>query len=655
MQKITSEEIRKRFLNFMESKGHLIVKSESLLPLNDPTTLFTGSGMQPMLPYLLGKKHPGGVKISDIQKCFRADEIDEVGDNRHTTSFEMAGNWSFGDYFKKEQINWIFEFLTDEKKGLGLDPRRLYVTAFIGDKKNGLKKDIEAGEEWRKVFESINMEAKEVEMGSAYDASEKGMDGGRIFYYDAKENWWSRAGVPDNMPVGEPGGPDSEMFYDYGEFVKHDEKFGKECHPACDCGRFVEIGNNVFMTYKKIGENNFEELPNKNIDHGSGFERWVAAANNQNDFFKTDIFEDTIKILEDSSGKSYDNLQYQKKFRIIVDHIKSSVLILSDGLAPSNKQAGYILRRLIRRAVLNMEKIGFDFNDTEKLILAVSEKYGDVYKDIKTKSDFIKEELLNEISGFKKTLQKGMKEFEKMIDSENNINNIRKVDFGEIDNSEDAQNEINTDDAFKLVSTYGFPKELILEEAEKKNIFLDYQKLEKKLKEHSEQSSIASAVKFKSGLGGDSKKIVAFHTATHLLLGALRKFVGDGVHQKGSNITEERTRFDFSCGQKVEREILDKIEEYINNAISRGGEVLTEEMDKNDAKESEVEGSFWEKYPDIVKVWTIKNGDDIFSRELCSGPHVKNISEISEFGKFKIVKEESSSSGVRRIKAIFEQ
>jgi alanyl-tRNA synthetase len=309
-----------------------------------------------------------------------------------------------------------------------------------------------------------------------------------------------------------------------------------------------------------------------------------------------------IEVLEDSSGKSYDDPQYQKMFRIVIDHIKSSVLMLSDDLTPSNKQAGYILRRLIRRAVLNMEKIDFNFTDTIKLISAVSEKYGEAYPDIKTKKDFIERELLGEIEGFKKTLKKGMREFEKIIDPENKANNIRKIDFGRIENTVDAQNEINTEDAFRLVSTYGFPKELIVEEAQKNNIYVDFENLEKKLKEHSSQSSSASAGKFKSGLGGDSEKIVAFHTATHLLLGALRKFLGESVHQRGSNITEERARFDFTCGYKVGRDVLDQIEDYINMAIEKGGEVLTEEMKKEDAKASGVEGSFWEKYPEIVKV-----------------------------------------------------
>ena len=654
MKKISSEEIRKRFLDFMKSKGHTIVPSQSLLPKDDPTTLFTGSGMQPMLPYLLGEEHPAGTRVADIQKCFRAGEIEEVGDNRHTTSFEMAGNWSFGDYFRDEQIEWIFEFLTDKEKGLGLDPKKLFVTAFLGDEKNNLKKDTKAGEKWKELFARVGIEAEEREMGSASDGSKKGMKGARIFYYDSKENWWSRAGVPDNMPVGEPGGPDSEMFYDYGEFVEHNEKFGKHCHPACDCGRFVEIGNNVFMTYKKVAEGEFEELPKKNIDHGSGFERWVAAANSQNDFFKTDIFEGMIDVIEKKSGKSYDDPKYQKSFRIIIDHIKSAVLMLADGLEPSNKEAGYILRRLVRRAMVHMQKIDFPLESTAELTEAISEKYSNIYENIKIEKENIEKKLAAEIDKFSKTLKKGIKEFEKIVDPENKKNNIKKLEFGQIEVEGPAQNEITADDAFVLVTTYGLPKEIIREEAENRGLCVDCDGLEKKLKEHSKESATATAGKFKGGLGGDSPKIIAFHTATHLMLAGLQRYAGADVHQKGSNITEDRARFDFTHDGKVEREILDKVEEYVNEAIEKGIDMVQTQMDKNEAKENGVEGSFWEKYPDVVKVWTLEKDGQVYSKELCGGPHVKNTAEIAKFGKFKIKKESSSSAGVRRIKAIFE-
>jgi len=645
--KITSEEIRKRFFDFMIEKKHKIVPSSSMMPQDDPTTLFTGSGMQPMIKYLLGEEHPEGTRIADIQKCFRAVDMEDVGDNRHTTSFEMVGNWSFGDYFKKEEIEWIFEFLMDEKKGIGLDPKRFFVTVFNGDKKNNLPKDTEAAEIWKKLFFKKGIDAKILEMGSAEDASKKGMEvdgqNARIFFYDSKENWWSRAGIPDNMPINEPGGPDSEMFYDYGgledengDIIKHDKKFGEFCHPACDCGRFVEIGNNVFMTYKKVSDKVFEELPKKNIDHGSGLERWLAAANNQNDIFKTDIFEEAILIIEEISQKKYDDIKYKKDFRIISDHIKSAVFMISDDLIPSNKDAGYILRKLIRKSVSSMQRIDFDV----KMIFKVAEKFIKKYDSIyyfSEKKDLIKKVLEEEAFKFEKTLKGAEKIFNKILEKSSN-----KI--------------ISSKDIFNLVTTYGLPIDIIEDKLSYTEYSFSKEDFDKEIQLHKNKSKTATEGKFKGGLGGQSPIEIAYHTATHLMLAGLQKFAGDNIHQKGSNITSERMRFDFSSDKKIEKDILEKVEKYVNDVILNKAEVVVEEMDKNKAKESGVEGSFWEKYPDIVKVWTIKDENgNVLSKELCGGPHVKNTFDISEFGKFKIKKESSSSAGVRRIKAIFEK
>jgi len=341
---MNSADIRQKFLEFFKKKGHAVVPSSSLIPENDPTTLFTGSGMQPMVPYLLGEKHPLGTRIVDSQKCFRAEDIDEVGDNRHTTFFEMLGNWSFGDYFRKDQLKWISEFLFDEIK---IDPGKLYVTVFGGDEKNNLPKDTESVDLWKKIFAARGVDAEVVEMGSEENGSKMGMRGGRIFYYDSKKNWWSRSGTPDNMPVGEPGGPDSEMFYEFSD-IKHDPKYGEYCHPNCDCGRYLEIGNNVFMTYKKVAEAKFELLPRKNIDFGGGLERITAAANNKSDIFSLDVFASLILLLRPV---------YDSSSRIVADHVRASAFLIADGILPSNTDKGYVLRRLLRRAYVYAKKL----------------------------------------------------------------------------------------------------------------------------------------------------------------------------------------------------------------------------------------------------------------------------------------------------------
>ncbi len=624
-----TNEVRQKYLDFMKAKGHAIVPSSSLVPENDPTTLFTGSGMQPMIQYLLGEKHPKGTRISDSQKCFRADDIEEVGDNRHTTFFEMLGNWSFGDYFKEEQIQWMWEFLTQE---LGFDPNKIYITAFGGDKGAGVPRDEEAPKIWQKLFEKAGIEAKIAEMGSEENGGKRGMrEGERIFYYDSKKNWWSRAGVPENMPAGEPGGPDSEMFYDFG--TEHDKEFGEYCHPNCDCGRFVEIGNSVFMMYKKNEDGTFEELAQKNIDFGGGLERLVAATEGDPDVFKIDTLHNIIQFLEEKGGKRYKDSNYTKAFRVVADHMRGSVFMIADGVLPSNTEQGYFVRRLIRRSVRFADVLGVPEGVLKDIAGIVTEDYKDQYPQLERELENIKKAIAEEEAKFRITLTRGLREFEKR-------------QGGEI---------ISGEDAFVLFTTYGFPIELVQELAEERGLQVDKAGFKKKMQEHKELSRKGAEQKFKGGLADHSEKTTAFHTATHLMLAGLRKYLGEHVHQKGSNITQERTRFDFTHTEKVSREILDKVEEYVNAAIEAEVDVITEEVPKEQAQaDPSIEGSFWEKYPDIVKVWTIKDKEGrVWSRELCGGPHVENTKNMLKFGRFKIKKESSSSAGVRRVKAVF--
>ncbi len=605
-------EVRKKYLDFMKSKGHTIVPSSPMIPENDPTTLFTGSGMQPMIQYLLGAKHPEGTRIADSQKCFRADDIEEVGDNRHTTFFEMLGNWSFGDYFKEEQIKWMWEFLTS-KEQLGLDPNRLYITCFGGDEQAGIPKDVEAPKVWQKLFSSVGIEAELADMGSEEAGGQRGMrDGERIFYYNSAKNWWSRAGVPSNMPTGEPGGPDSEMFYEFTD-IEHDTKFGEHCHPNCDCGRFIEIGNNVFMQYKKADDGSFKELESKNIDFGGGLERLTAATNNNADVFTIDVFQEIIQPLEQKSGRSYSDSQYQASFRIIADHIRAAETMIAEGILPSNTEQGYFVRRLIRRSVIHADKLGVPEGVLSDNAVIIEEE-----------------------KRFRETLTRGLKEFHKVKDR--------------------GESSISGHDAFVLFTTYGFPIELTQELASEHNLTVNINEFKNLMQKHKQQSKVGAEQKFKGGLADHSEKTTAFHTATHLMLAGLRKYLGDGVTQRGSNITSERARFDFTHGEKVERDILDKVEEYVNNAIQAGAKVVIEQMDKEDAKSSGATGAFWEKYPDRVTIYNIKDSTgNVYSRELCGGPHVENTQDIARFGKFKIVKESSSSAGVRRIKAVFQE
>jgi len=612
-----TSELRTKYLDYFKNKEHAIVPSASLMPENDPTTLFTGSGMQPMIPYLMGERHPLGTRIADSQKSFRSVDIEEVGDNRHTTFFEMLGNWSLGDYFKREQITWMFDFLTKE---MGLDPNRLYVTVFSGSDSLNIPRDDESVSLWKEQFEKAGIDAPAVDL-----AEEKGMQGGRIFYYDEKKNWWSRAGVPDNMPIGEPGGPDSEMFWDFGADRKLHENSkwaDLRCHVNCDCGRFLEIGNNVFMEYVKT-ERGFEFLKQKNVDYGGGLERQAAALMDTPDIFMIDVFEDAMRAIEKLSGKKYQG--NEEAFRVILDHLRAATFLISDGAFPSNKDQGYFVRRLIRRATRFAHKLGIEKNYCAEIAEAFIVAYKEHYSDLLTGKKRILEELTKEENKFRKTLANGLKAFEKLSE----------------------KGSLSGRETFDLYQTYGFPLEITLELANEKNIPIDEKGFGEEMKKHQSLSRTASAGKFKGGLADHKERTTELHTAAHLMLAGLRKVLGPHVHQKGSNINDERIRFDFSHQEKMTDEQKKAVEEFVNRAIADKVEVSLQEMTVDEAKEMGAEGVFESKYGDKVKVFIIGS----YSKEICGGPHVANTGQL---GQFKIAKEESSSAGVRRIKAVLE-
>jgi len=616
---LTAKDLRQKYLDFFKAKGHAIIPSAPLVPENDPTTLFTGSGMQPMITYLMGESHPLGKRIADSQKSFRSGDIEDVGDNRHTTFFEMLGNWSLGDYFKQEQISWMFEFLTKE---IGLDPKNLYVTVFRGDESLDIPRDDESVGIWKELFKGVDIEAQDVNF-----AEKDGMQDGRIFYYPVEKNWWSRAGVPANMPIGEPGGPDSEMFWDFGaERGIHEKSAWKDepCHVNCDCGRFMEIGNNVFMEYLKT-DKGFEFLKQKNVDFGGGLERILAALNGDPDFFLTDIFKKAIAEIEKLSGKKYaDN---KEAYRVILDHLRAATFLISDGVLPSNKDQGYFVRRLIRRAVRFAHKLGVENNFCGDVAKIFIEDYKSEYTNLETDREKIVAELGKEENKFRETLEKGLKHY--------------KLE------TETAKFEVIPGEVtFHLYQTYGFPLEMVEELASEDGKKVDREEFNRELKKHQDLSRTASEGKFKGGLADHSEKTTQFHTIAHLMLAGLRKVLGENVHQKGSNITDERIRFDFSHPDKMTDEQKKAVEDFVNEAIQSRAEVVMEEMTPDEAKSAGAEGEFGHKYGDRVKVYSIGE----YSREICGGPHIKNTTEIQ--GKFRIQKEESSSAGVRRIKAI---
>jgi alanyl-tRNA synthetase len=612
------DELRSKYLEFFKKQGHAIVPSSSLVPENDPTTLFTGSGMQPMIEYLLGAKHPKGTRIVDSQKCFRSQDIEEVGDNRHTTFFEMLGNWSMGDYFKQEQLPWFFEFLTKE---VGLDPSKLFVTVFSGNDNLGIGRDEESVKIWQDLFKSVGIDAKAVD-----NSEEDGLNGGRIFYFNETKNWWSRAGVPDNMPVGEPGGPDSEVFYDFGSDKKYHENSsfkGQACHVNCDCGRFLEIGNSVFMQYQKQEDGSFKELAQKNVDFGGGFERILAVKHNTDDVFLTPLFSPIISFLEELSGIKYSDEKTKQSFRVISDHIKAATMLAADGVFPSNKEQGYFARRLVRRSIRYAKMIGIQQVFIGDLVKVVAKIYINSYPSVTENIDKIVSGLASEEKKFAKTLEKGLKEVEK----------VEKL-TGEV--------------AFKLYETYGFPFELTQEIAQEKGQKLSQSEFDTAKKAHSDKSRSASSSKFKGGLQDSSEQTTKYHTATHLLHAALRKVLGDHVQQKGSNITADRLRFDFSHPQAMTDTEKSEVEELINQWVNDSLPVTFESMKKEDALKSGAIAFFVEKYPDEVTVYSI--GEDTssnwVSKEFCGGPHVKNTSEINQIQLFK---EKAASAGIRRV------
>lgn len=624
-----ANEIRQKFLEFQVKKGHKIIQPAPLVLEGDPTTLFTGSGMQPLLPYLLGKEHPEGKRLTDAQPSMRLQDIEDVGDPRHTTVFEMLGNWSLGDYFKREQIENFFEFLTSV---VGLDPSKIYVTCFIGDEKYGIPKDTEAAEIWQEVFKKAGIDAKIAEIGSSKNGDKRGIrEGERIFFYDDKENWWSRGGGIDSTPLGDPCGPDSEVFYDFGEDKQDVEKYGL-AHPASDGARFMEIGNQVFMQYRRKEDGSFEELAHKNVDFGGGLERIAAAAIGSFDVFKISLMKPIIDKLEEISGKSYDN--NTDEMRVIADHIRGAYLLAAQGLAPSNKTQGYAMRRLVRRAILRALDLGISSNFLSEIVPIVAENYKDLPDSILTHREMALNVLLKEENAFRSTLNRGLKEL-------NKISNHSKV--------------LSGCDLFKLQDTYGFPLELSVEECYREGIELtpDYKKeFDQALKEQRERSQTASKGMFKGGLEDHGEQTIKYHTATHLLLAALQKIVSPDIVQKGSNTTSERTRFDFNCDHKLTPEEIKAVEDQVNEWIVADLPVVFDEYDKAYAKDVlKAHGQFWDKYPEKLKVYTIGDFDKPISREVCGGPHVEHTGVI---GHFKIKKEESSAAGIRRIKAILE-
>ncbi len=581
-------EIRNKYLNFFKEHGHAVIPSASLIPENDPSVLFTTAGMQPLVPYLLGEKHPSGTRLTDYQKCLRTNDIEEVGDNRHLTYFEMLGNWSLGDYFKEESIQMSFDFLTKE---LQIPVEKLSVTVFAGDE--DCPRDEVAAECWKKA----------------------GILEGHIYYYGKDDNWWI---------AGEEGpcGPDTEMFYDTGK-----PACGPDCQPSCDCGKYVEIWNNVFMEYFKSKDGKYSKLAQRNVDTGLGLERMAMLLQGKETPFDTELFKPVMdKLLE---LQKIDNIESR---RIIAEHLRSSMMIISDGGRPSNVDRGYILRRLIRRMVRHMNKLQINLDEISTLVDINVENLKEMYPDLAKNAELIKNVIIEEKNKFVKTLAHGEKEFEKEMNKA----------------KEQGKNKIDGKVVFKLYDTYGFPPEVTSELAQENNMTVDMKEFDELFKAHQEKSRMGSEQKFKGGLAEQNDTTIAYHTATHLLNAALKVVLGPETHQRGSNITVDRMRFDFNCDHKMTEEEKQKTEDLVNKWIQEALPVTVEEMKKEDAVKSGAECMFIEKYPDVVTVYTI--GD--VSKELCGGPHVKNTSEL---GKFKIKKEEASSAGVRRIKAILEK
>jgi len=626
---MNTQQIRDAYLQFFKDRQHEVIARAPLMLRDDPTTLFTGSGMQPMIPYLLGEAHPAGVRLADSQPCLRAQDIEEVGDNRHTTFFEMLGNWSLGDYFKEEQIPWMFEFLTEV---VGLDPRKLYITCFIGAPQYSIPKDTEAAEIWQKLFKEKNIEAQAADIGSETDGYNRGIKPGeRVFYYDGSKNWWSRNGGPETTPVGDPCGPDSEMFYDFG--TPHNPEYGEYCHPNCDCGRFMEIGNNVFMGYRKEAEGVFTPLKAPNIDHGSGLERIAAAAIDNPDVYYISLLWPIIEKLQLLSGKKYES--HTESMRVIADHLRGAAFLAVDGAVPSNKEQGYVLRRLLRRAIRKAFDLGIEQNFLEEIVPVIVDLYHNDYPEVAAKRGEVVVTLVKEEKVFRQTLRKGLKQMERFTGS-----------------------GLTGAELFILYDTYGFPVELSTEEAFKQGIELSpswRQEFDSNMAQQRVRSQTAAKGTFKGGLGGQTLQHKKYHTATHLMYAALKQVLGQHVTQHGSNITEERLRFDFNHDEKVTPEQLAEVERIVNEKIKEDLPVSFQEYPTSEAFDMGAIGAFGDKYGPTVKVYKMGEADQRFSFEICGGPHVDHTGQLGEDGKvFKIIKEESSSAGIRRIKAVLQ-
>lgn len=588
MVKFNSRQLRRAYIDFFIKKGHKEISYASLIPDNDPTVLFTTAGMHPLVPYLLGQKHPAGKRLTNVQKCVRTGDIEEVGDSTHCTFFEMLGNWSLGDYFKAESIKYSFEFLTEVLK-ISID--RLAITCFEGD--DDAPKDMMSYETWL----------------------ECGIDKNKIFFLPKKDNWWGPAGATG------PCGPDTEIFY-----ITDKQECSVECKPGCNCGKYVEIWNNVFMEYNKQLDGSYLPLEQKNVDTGMGLERTITVLSGLESVYCSDVFIDAINLVSQKSANSQSQI---KEKRIICDHIRTATFMLGDekGITPSNVDQGYVLRRLIRRAVRYARLLELDNSVLVDLSNIFIKQYGDIYKELATNKEKILDELSKEIERFNKTLNQGLKEFEKLLKYIKN-------------------NRMSGKAAFKLYDTFGFPIEMTLELAQDNGIIIDIEGFDKAFEEHQEKSKAGAQQKFKGGLADNTQTTAKLHTATHLLLSALKTVLGDDkIQQKGSNITPERLRFDFNFPRPLTAEEIGKIEDYINNIIDEGIDIICKEYSLEEANQLGAEGVFGDRYDQRVNVYSIGN----YSMEICGGPHVKNTSELK---RLKIIKEQSSSSGIRRIRAI---
>ncbi len=623
MTNFTAQQLRQKFLDFFESKGHTIIPSAPVVPQNDPTVLFTTAGMHPLVPYLLGENHPGGKRVADVQKVIRTTDIDDVGDNRHLTFFEMLGNWSFGDYFKDESIAWSFEFLTTEN-GVDLDPGNIYVTIFEGDA--DVARDDQAITAWKKAFRSHASNPIEAELQE--DIYSFGGTS-RIFPYPRSKNWW-QAGDKG------PAGPDTEIFVDIegslpeAMHVKHshwqrETGSAERCHVNCDCGRFIEIWNNVFMQYNGLGDGKYEPLKQTNVDTGMGFERLLTYLHGQSTVYDTELFKSAFDVLLEQLGTITNDQEV--KTRIIVDHLRAATFMVADGVVPSNKERGYILRRILRRAIVHGRMLGMKGDWVKQIIEVYIGQYQEQYPELDKNRELILNVILEEETKFGKTLEAGLKEFRKY-------------------------EKVTGTDAFNLFQSFGIPWEITKELATQSGIEVDKNEFESEFKKHQDLSRTASAGTYKGGLADHSEIVVRMHTATHLLQAALRKVLGDHVAQKGSNITTERLRFDFTHPEKMTAEQISEVERIVNDNVQKDLKVTKEILSPDQAREKGAIGLFGEKYGDTVSIYSIgDDSGDIVSMEFCGGPHIEHTNTI---GKFKITKEEAVSAGIRRIKATVE-